>query len=317
MEKNNYTVKLLRTTDKLLGVLEERRDNGLIVNSSEFDPSTILCDLLYTIELTNPQKKHSNDIPDFSFKDNHQEHPFCFKQRTVYSSKTQMYFDLKRYFLMLDELSKIITNNIHLTMIDFEVLKQFFGLEFTYQIEFKQQNPEYFELKKYDKEKYQYIPLEYNYDYDFETMLAHNENLEHRFVYTCHSTLDIVFSVLHYLFFNKFQFRKCEHCEKTFATQTLKQKYCSRKSPCKEYTHLDCGAAVDHFMKKIKKRRKLIMTCLNNFYPLAYNKFMVEYDAHNLVADKQTTRSWKTLEKLDFITSKEYVKNKWYRAEYK
>jgi hypothetical protein len=128
---------------------------------------------------------------------------------------------------------------------------------------------------------------------------------------------DIPFAILHYLILNEYQFRQCEHCEKYFATKTLKQKYCMRKSPYKGCAHLECGEAVDHLMKKIKKRKKSIMTNLGNYYPEASDKFWCEFNKYSVIDGKNVWKSWRILETLEQITSKEYVKAKWYKPEYK
>lgn len=51
------------------------------------------------------------------------------------------------------------------------------------------------------------------------------------FEYTCNTISDMVASVLHYYIVKDYKLVKCVHCQRYFATQTLKQKYCKRTSP--------------------------------------------------------------------------------------
>ncbi len=71
------------------------------------------------------------------------------------------------------------------------------------------------------------------------------------------SIYDVVYGLLYYYAFNGLKLVKCEHCGRWFATSTLKNKYCSRKSTFPGYTHLNCEQAVRNIMQncgRIKNR---------------------------------------------------------------
>lgn len=148
----------------------------------------------------------------------------------------------------------------------------------------------------------------------YKTETPSNEKLreDHCCIYTCPSMRDVPFSIMHYLFLNDYKIRKCEHCGKYFATKNLKQKYCPRMSPYKGFECQPCGKAVDHILKRIKKRRKAVYKNISDDYPKAIVPFCEEYDAA-FVEEKSVSN----LKKLDCITSKKYVKEHWYKEEYR
>lgn len=69
---------------------------------------------------------------------------------------------------------------------------------------------------------------------------------------------DIVYGLLYYYALKKLNLKRCEHCGRWFATPTFKQKYCPRKSPYPDYTHLPCKDAVDHLSTLISKKYREI-----------------------------------------------------------
>lgn len=311
MATNNYFMIITNTDNKLSGSLQETQGNKAVIRQAEFDPLVVLWDLLCTVEKVDNPKANQRDIPDFLLKKDCIEHPFYLGQEYINSSRALPNFRVKPYFLILDELNEIIVNNKHLTLNEFEILKQFFKLEFTYKMEIEKPNPEYFELRDVNKPKYLYLPLEYSYNYDIKHVFSDNNEMTHRFIYTCYSIADIVFSVLHYLMLFDYKFNQCEHCGKYIANTSFK-KYCNRKSPYKGYEHLECWEAVDHVIKKIEKRKNSIKTNLYKYYAKIASGFLDEYAEH-----KKNEKSVENLEMLEYITSPEYVKNKWYREEYK
>lgn len=69
---------------------------------------------------------------------------------------------------------------------------------------------------------------------------------------------DIVYGLLYYYALKKLNLKRCEHCGRWFATPTFKQKYCPRKSPYPDYSHLSCKDAVDHLSTLISKKYREI-----------------------------------------------------------
>ena len=78
------------------------------------------------------------------------------------------------------------------------------------------------------------------------------------------SLLDIVFHLLYYYAYNNLKIKKCEHCDRWFATSSLKNKYCTRKSTFYGYTHLNCEQAVRNIIQEITRERKRIYNSSNN-----------------------------------------------------
>ena len=73
--------------------------------------------------------------------------------------------------------------------------------------------------------------------------------------YSCRTMIDFVFSLIHYYIFNGYKIRLCSHCGKLFATQNLKEKYCTRKSPFPEYEKYSCKQAIKPIKDMLEKKR--------------------------------------------------------------
>lgn len=273
-----------------------KHENGLIgrfVDNSRFTPSTILGDLIETTK-------------GISCKENYQRAATTFQN---YFGALEIADEAWDYFEKMCDLRKLIICDNMFSIAQFEMVRSFYDLSFSVQMadetpfigsRTKPLKPRHFGFSK------------------IEQVLDHKADTTRYYIYHCQAMIDVPFAILHYLLCHEYKFRSCEHCGKFFATKSLKQKYCTRKSPCKEYKHLRCDIAVDHFMKKIKKRKKSVMTSLSNHYPNAYNLFLDEYDSYHLTSGgKPMERSWQTLDMLDHITQIEYIREKWYKAEYK
>lgn len=181
---------------------------------------------------------------------------------------------------------------------EFERLRPYYNLTFNYSFVVKNENGINYPMQL------GFCEVEPSYLQKTET--------DHYCIYECHSMKDGAFSILHYLFLNNYKLRRCEHCEKYFATKKLKTKYCGRYSPYKGYEDKPCGVAVDHILKKIKKRKVNILKYMGNYYPEAKPKFCEECDA---LLKKE--KSIANLDELEYLTSKEHIKERWYKEEYK
>lgn len=73
--------------------------------------------------------------------------------------------------------------------------------------------------------------------------------------YSCRTMIDFVFSMVHYCIYNNLVITHCAHCGKLFITNSLKVKYCHRKSPFPGYTDYCCGDAVKALKDKLEKKR--------------------------------------------------------------
>jgi len=86
----------------------------------------------------------------------------------------------------------------------------------------------------------------------------------------------VVIAILYYYAFNDYKIVRCRHCGKWFATQTLKEQYCKRVSPCfgdiiKGKEKLPCEQAVRNIKQKQRRRYDAIY---HNFYQK--NQFSVD-----------------------------------------
>lgn len=87
---------------------------------------------------------------------------------------------------------------------------------------------------------------------------------------------DIIFSTIHFALSDGYKLVKCKHCERWFFTQTLKEEYCKRLSPCFDMVDCDtkvlrekasCVKAIDTIKRRFRDRKKTI-----------YNKWYIEGD---------------------------------------
>ncbi len=73
--------------------------------------------------------------------------------------------------------------------------------------------------------------------------------------YSCRTMIDFVFSMVHYCIYNNLVIARCAHCGKLFVVNSLKVKYCHRKSPLQGYENYSCGEAVKALKDKLEKKR--------------------------------------------------------------
>lgn len=311
-DKNNEDSKCR----ELSGTIQEL-SGGNIVNQKEFDPLTILGDLL---NIVTYEEKSPYSQDNYAFKQNYQQFPFFLDREFEGNTQFKKPFSFKPFFIALDELKRIMIENAKLSLSEFEVLKQFLSLKFTFEIEFCEDNPLLelgYAVNPITKEKVaknQYISLNEIHNFDVAQMFESKKDTSFRFVYSCTSVEDMIFSVLHYLMFFKYQFAKCNHCGNYFATKTLKQKYCRRYSPYQGYEHLNCEQAVRNIKQHFTRRRAHIFDHLSTLYTneAKYN-FDKEYERYKEVVDK--CPSVENLRRLEQFLSDENVRKKWYRSD--
>ena len=58
---------------------------------------------------------------------------------------------------------------------------------------------------------------------------------------------------------------KCEHCGRWFATTTLKNKYCPRKSTFSGYTQHNCEQAVRNISQELQGEKKRIYNAMTTY----------------------------------------------------
>ena len=290
------------------------------------------------------------------FKDNYREHPFFmnkdfqrkvrkyqgYKQYSPYHVEGKDSYDIKleynTFFILLDELSDTFKSGNNVTQGDFELFKSINDLKFTYEIEFYGMNPWHTEdraelmkaakrAEKVNPDVMDLIDMESEYIYqrvscasitDVNNIFAEyeNRNTPLRFTYTCHSLIEMVYCIWHYLIYNNYdKFIICEHCGRCFATNTLKQKYCTHNSPYERYTHLTCIDAVKTIKRKLARRKNNIDLHLQNNYSIAiFHAFLDAYEPHKAaVSACASVDNLKAMER--FLCDE--VKENYYKREHK
>lgn len=279
---SKYTVWLENNQGKLFASLNEHG----------FEPITILGDLFCKHDIAETCDKREENLLSLFSKSFHIE--ISENEKDDYVEK-------------ILALYQMISSGIISKATDIERLRSFF--EITYKLDILK----FSSNESPDKECWQCTPLLFGFS-SLSDYLKTPLSSGYAYTYHCKKISDIPFAILHFLLQHDFKFRRCEHCEKWFATNSLKVKYCSRNSPYPGYEHLKCGEAVDHIMKKIKKRKHSILTYLSNYYTDAINLFMKEYQAAESIL---LLKSVSNLQYLEMLTSKEYLQKYWYIEKYK
>jgi len=278
----------------------------------EFSPITVLGDLLTT---TNYVEKSIYRQDNYTLNQNYSEHPF------LQGKKIHGVLE-KSYFVALVTLQDVFDKVKPLTMNEFEIIRQFHSLNLTHRILFREENPMYGMtdlvekhtwIKNSTTERYQYKTLDYRESFDEDNMLEQLFSAPYKFEYRCYRLEDIIFSVLHYLAFFKYKFAKCNHCERYYATQTYKTKYCNRKSPHEEYNHLECEQAVKDIKQLVARRKKSIEEHLKVNYKDLADDFHIKY--HELRDPVKTEPTVENLNKIIQFTDKTNIKKYWYKKE--
>lgn len=249
----------------------------IVKSGNTFDGLTIFGDLVENAVL-NKEKKAITDFRGLFGFDNKEE-----------------WID---YYQIICDLRTRIEQGELSSLDEFERLRPYYNLTFNYTFVVKNENGSIY-------------PIRFGFS-EVKPPFLQKTEMEHYCIYECFSMRDGVFSILHYLFLNNYKLRKCEHCGKYFATKTLKTKYCNRFSPYKGYESMSCSIAVDHILKKIKKRKGNVLKNMDRFYPEARPEFLHEY---NIVFEKE--KSVENLKQLETLTSKDYVRKHWYKEIYK
>lgn len=209
--------------------------------------------------------------------------------------------EVEEYFNKMQDLRNLIFTDYALSISDFERLRYYYGLSF--QMDF---------LDSYSESGFD--PLVFG----FCTTKKVLEKIDSKYnaaIYQCYSMIDIPFSILHFLLINGYtKFKDCEYCGRLFATSSLKTKYCDRQIVSGTFPSMECAMIVDHTLKMAKKRKHSITTYLQNNYPKAVPLFYDQFDEY---AGKNVIKSIDALNELRRITNKEYVRDTWYKEEYK
>jgi len=287
-----------------------------------FNPLTVLGDLLDTAIVYDEVSEFI--VENYSFKKGYQKHPFfkdkdCQREIETYRNwqKTKEYIPVGApFFYMhgilcsflvavgkLDEIFKSERKE-NISLNELEMIRSFNEeLKFTFKLQRRTTASEYVDIFFGTHTTMEIIQNVLN-----------DKNGHIRVAYTCYSLEDILFAVWHYLVLQGYiKFNQCHHCERYFATTTLKQKYCNRKSPYKDCKKQTCDKAVDKMKLKLTRRANGVYSHLLDFYhEEVYNEFKSEYK-------KLKAKRWnvENLKELERFLDKNVVKERWYKPEYR
>ena len=110
--------------------------------------------------------------------------------------------------------------------------------------------------------------------------------------YECSTICEKVAAILHYYIINNYKMKRCEHCGRYFATQTLKSKYCPRNSSYvdpysqKQRTPTCCEQTVRDAMKQLSRKRFRIEANILDAGSVQFKRFNRKCEQH-LKAIKQ------------------------------
>lgn len=79
------------------------------------------------------------------------------------------------------------------------------------------------------------------------------------------SIKEVIYSLLYYYAYNNLKLVKCEHCGRWFATTSLKNKYCPRKSTFSGYTKHNCEQAVRNISQELQREKKRIYNTMTTY----------------------------------------------------
>ncbi len=128
------------------------------------------------------------------------------------------------------------------------------------------------------------------------------------YVYESQSIDDIIFSSVHFALENGYKLAKCEHCEKYFfksgSRAGSRQKFCIRKSPVPQYSHLNCEQAVRNIKQELQRKKKRIYNSMIREHE-STEKFV--YDFLDECAEyssniKETASAKNLIDYLNFLT---------------
>ncbi len=113
----------------------------------------------------------------------------------------------------------------------------------------------------YHFESYQYNDSFFD---DYEYLLPNEQAVTFK---NLNTITQVLCSALYYYALNGYKICRCKHCGKWFATKTLKEEFCKRKSPCSDLEfdgkkligkEQYCKIAVDTIKKRLQGRKKSI-----------------------------------------------------------
>lgn len=291
-----YIITISMENKKMQGKLQILKKGQTIPETYIFCPTNVLCDL--TIMKKNHYFKDDKSIEYIKYK-----YENAFGEPIHINKSENMYY----YYPLAELIKKCIVNNSHPTISEMEKYKMFFNI--SYSVSIKEENELYGKFKNV-KNKFKYTPVQYG-TFDIENLFKDYEN-ESIQIYQCNTLTEVIFSIWYYLISNKYnKTRKCNHCEKWYFYSHSNNKYCSRKSPIKNYEHLECEQAVRNIVQLFNRRNRKILLTLKDVYPYNLNKYKNLWNKYKAQVDKEANVN--NIMLLAKLTSKKYVKEYFYK----
>lgn len=290
IEKNNKKI--------LHGLLRYLEDKQII--NYEFSPDSVLCDLSifdYDKE-TNIKYNDKKYIDEVVYTGYNTEKAF---NNIKISKHDDIY-----YYSLAQLIKKQILNMETFNIKDIEKLRIYFDIKLNYSISYKENTKMFRKNEVKD-----YVPLQYGFCSIDNFLDRKNKRKENKYIYQCNNLTEVVFAVLHYLIYNGYYYiRECNHCNKLYFYNHRKVKYCSRKSPYENFSHLDCEQAVRNIKQKFTRKYNSIVETLDIYYPDDKDLFMNDYNSLKRIVDKKATID--SLKNIDtfLLNYKKYKKNK-------
>ena len=98
-------------------------------------------------------------------------------------------------------------------------------------------------------------PLFHYSSFSINEIINNGSVVFYDYMYQCFSPSDILFSIFHFLVENNYKFKKCDHCDRVFATRNLKTQYCPRFSQYPNFVHLHCADAVKDIRQDLRRNK--------------------------------------------------------------
>lgn len=303
--KPKYQITITNENQTILGKLQKITNKPIIEEPISFSPLSILGDLCDSRKkiIINGRASYilSTDFDLYEIGDKYE-----------YGFGIPMYiFHDYRYAILKRTIEQHITGRVKIEKKHMDILRQMFDLHYSYASSFKQ-TWSLHNLLPQKIPEYTYQRFEFNIS-NLAEELSTCDAYEHRYVYTCYSVRDVIFSIFHYLIIHDYKFSQCEHCERYYATLNLKQRYCKRTSPISDFSHLECEQAVRNMKQKLSRRKKSVYSNLERNHPQKMHEFDIEYNKYKQKVDMRS--SVNNLQALETFLAKENISNNWYSTK--
>ena len=137
--------------------------------------------------------------------------------------------------------------------------------------------------------------------YKFNLFTALTPTVENHYQYReLHNISEVLFAILNYYALSDYKLKRCKHCKKWFATKSLKNEYCHRKSPLlnkiyksnKGDEKTDCHSTVKAILKKIREQHKKNYDRLYKYssFQEDFNNYINQYYDLSALANQQPTK---------------------------